>query len=222
MPLFRSCQRTPFVSHPARSVGGMSHLRPHDPLLGVLADARLIHIDGDNNVVVVVVDPRSAAAMGERERLERERSESERQAADAARQAAEAERRWAAQRPYLYAESGSRAFRESEATGSRILVRWTALFLVPGLLWAASAMGLLSGSSGGLIATLIALGIVGVILLIPALVLAFIPAAIHAAVADARAERAAQRRAEPRERAERLARETEENDERLRELGIDL
>jgi hypothetical protein len=205
----------------------MSH--QHGPAEHGLLAGNRISIDGNNNVVVVVTDPGCTAASHERVRSEqqwaqaaRQAAEAQRKATEAARRAVEAERRWAAQHPYLYSEGGSRAFQASEAMGLRILTRWTALLLVPGLLWAASAMGLPGGSSGGLLATLIALGIVAAFLLIPAVVLAFIPAAIHAAVIDGRAERAAKRRAEPRERAERLAKETEENDRRLRELGIDL
>lgn len=132
------------------------------------------------------------------------------------------EQAWARRNPFRYAEQGAEAFEQSESRDSAVLASWTA---VPVLLFVGWALTVMDWS--GSVLTNVAAVLIGVPLLvllaaIPTVILVAIPAAIHAVVLETRDERSARRRLEPRMLAERVARETAENDRRLHALGIEV
>lgn len=175
----------------------------------------LVHVDGDHNTVVVICDAEEAEAFRQRELEARRREEQ-------ARRREAQERAWAKAHPYLYAERGRAAFEDADQRSTMVLGAWTAVPLLVAIVWTFVSTGLPEGLLAKVLTLLIGSALVVAIAVIPAVLLVGIPAMIHVAVLDSRDETAARLRAEPRERAERLARETAQNDRRLAELGVDL
>jgi hypothetical protein len=168
----------------------------------------IVHVDGDGNGVTVLCDPAEVEALREQQR-ERAR-----------RQAAEESR--ARANPYRYAEGGTAAFEAAGDRQSLVFAGWVAVPLLVAVVWAFAHIGLPGGLVTNVITLVLATMLVVAVLVVPVAVLVAIPALIHVAVLDGRDEKQARLRAESRERAERLARETAENDRRLAELGVDL
>jgi len=175
----------------------------------------MVQIDGDHTTVVVICDPDEVEAYRQHESEARRRDEQARQRTTRAQA-------WAKAHPYLHAERGRAAFEAAEARSTMLLTLWTAVPVLVAIVWTFASTGLPEGFLAKVLTLLIGSALVGAIAVIPALLVVGIPAMVHAVVLDSRDEKAARRRAEPRERAERLARETAENDRRLAELGVDL
>ena len=194
-----------------------------------MADVTQIHIVGDNTTVVVVEDSAHGVATSSSSHVAlvqdvtaRRLAEAEHRHAIAGRERAEQEAAWARNNPNRYAEGGTDAFLRARARGSRILFWWVAGPVLVTIVWSLWSVGLPEGFLASLFMIGIGAVVIAAVVVIPAMILAILPAVIHNAVLDHRDERAARTRAEPRKRAERLARETAENDRRLRELGLDL
>ena len=174
-----------------------------------------IHVQGDGNTVVVVCDADPAQA------LRAQREEARRRQREVARRQAD-ERAWARAHPYLYSERGSAAYEDADSRRTLVLAAWTAVPVLVAVVWTFVSVGLPGGFLANLLVLAIGSVLVGAIAAIPAMVVVAVPAMVHVAVLDGRDEKAARLRAQPRERAERLARETAENDRRLAALGVDL
>ena len=168
----------------------------------------IVQVDGDGNSVTVLCDPAEVEAIREQQR-ERAR-----------RQAAEES--WARANPYRYAEGGTAAFEAADVRQTLVFAGWVAVPLVAAVVWVFAQIGLPGGVVANVITLVLGTALVVAVLAVPAAVLVAVPALIHVAVLDSRDEKVARQRAEPSERAERLARETAENDRRLAELGVDL
>lgn len=168
----------------------------------------VVRVVGDGNTVAVVCDPEQAAVLSEREQ------------AQADRQAAE--RSWAHTNPYRYAEAGTAAFQAAENRRSLLFAGWVSVPVLAAIVWVFSATGLPEGVILALVTLALGAALIAAIAVVPAALVVAIPALIHALVLEHRDEKAARTRAAPRERAQRLAAETAENDRRLTELGIEI